>query len=326
METVTKRLLSFTLGDVVAFQGLAMVPLLGESTEPAYLLLEEALKFGCAHMDEVSESGDVNRLRLINHCNGPVLLLDGEEIKGAKQNRIINLSILVASKSDLLIPVSCVEAGRWRHEGRDFTPSRQMQFAEGRAERVEHVTTSCRTNRSRQADQGAVWNTISRKMERMNLHSPSAAMADVYDQSDDRLAMYVQQLRPVEYQVGAIFGIHGQAVGLECFDSTATYSRMHEKIVRSFALDAMERNGQAEVFTGEQAAAFLSAVAASPMESFDALGLGRDVRVMAASVRGGALVANGCVLHLCAFHAGERAQPEYTSPGLARSSRRGQHH
>ena len=324
METVTKSLSSFTLGDVVAFQGLAMVPLFGESTDPAYLLLEEALKSGCAHVDEVSESGDVNQLRFVNHCERPVLLLDGEEIKGAKQNRIMNLSILVAAKSDLLIPVSCVEAGRWRHDGRDFAPSRQMQFAEGRAERMDHVSASYKTNQSRQADQGAVWNSITRKMERMNLHSPSAAMADVYDQSEDRLEGYVQALPFAENQVGAIFGIRGQAMGLEYFDSTTTYSRMHEKIVRSFALDAMERKGQEEVFTGEQASAFLNSVIASPMESFDALGLGQDVRIMASSVRGGALVENGRVVHLCAFHVSEGAQTKNSSSRLARSSRRGQ--
>jgi hypothetical protein len=324
METVTKSLSSFELGDVLSFEGLAMIPLFGESTDPAYLLLEEALKIGCAHVDEVSESGNVNQLLFVNHCERPVLLLDGEEIRGAKQNRVMNLTILAAAKSELHIPVSCVEAGRWRHDGRDFAPSRQMHYAQGRAARMSQVSDNIRTNRSRQADQGEVWNNISQKMERMALHSPSAAMADAYDQSEDRLERYVQALPSVENQMGAIFGIHGQAVGLECFDSTTTYSRMHEKIVRSFALDAMERKGQEAVFTAEQAKVFLNELIASPMESFDALGLGQDVRIMASSVRGGALVEYGRVLHLCAFNAREGAQPSSRTSRLVRSSRRGQ--
>ncbi|WP_045222050.1 ARPP-1 family domain-containing protein [Desulfonatronum thioautotrophicum] len=324
METVTKSLSSFTLGDVVAFQGLAMVPLFGESADPDYLLLEEALRSGCAHVDEVSESGNVNQLLFVNHCERPVLLLDGEEIRGAKQNRVMNLTILVAAKSELRIPVSCVEAGRWRHDGMEFAPSKQMHYAQGRSARMSQVSDNIRISQSRQADQGEVWNNISQKMERMELHSPSAAMADAYDQSEDRLETYVQALRFVENQVGAIFGIHGQAMGLEYFDSTTTYSRMHEKIVRSFALDAMERKGQEEVFTGEQATAFLNRVIASSMESFDALGLGLDVRIMASSVRGGALVENGRVVHLCAFHVSEGAQTKNSSSRLARSSRRGQ--
>lgn len=41
-----------------------------------------------------------------------VLLYDGEELVGAKQNRIVNVSVLVEAKSSLRIPVSCVEQGR----------------------------------------------------------------------------------------------------------------------------------------------------------------------------------------------------------------------
>lgn len=154
VDMVTKCLSSFELGDVSSFEGLAMVPLFSQSTDPDYLLLEEALKSGCAHVDEVSKSGDVNQLLFVNHCEHPVLLLDGEEIRGAKQNRVMNLTILSAAKSELHIPVSCVEAGRWRHDGMDFAPSRQMHYAQGRAARMSQVSDNIRTSRSRQADQG----------------------------------------------------------------------------------------------------------------------------------------------------------------------------
>jgi hypothetical protein len=40
-------------------------------------------------------------------------LLDGEELIGAKQNRALNLTILAPAKQVIVIPVSCVEAGRW---------------------------------------------------------------------------------------------------------------------------------------------------------------------------------------------------------------------
>lgn len=323
METIKQRLSSFEAGDVIAFQGLAMAPLFGASADPDYLLLEEALKSGCAHVDEVSESGDVNQLLFVNLCERPVLLLDGEEIRGAKQNRVMNLSILAAAQSKLHIPVSCVEAGRWRHDGYEFAPSRQMHFAEGRSARMSQVSDNIKDRRSRQADQGAVWDSISRKMERMELHSPSAAMADAYEQSEERLEGYVQALKPVENQIGAIFGIHGKAVGLECFDSAVTYAKVHEKIVRSFAIDAMERKDGKEEFSIKQAESFLKDVLGSPMESFDALGLGQDVRITNRSVRGGALVQDGRVLHLCAFRATEGTSGNGRNSRLVRSSQRG---
>lgn len=323
MDAVTQRLSLLQLGDPSSFMGLSVIPLFGEFADPAYLLLEEALESGCAKVSEVSLSGDVNQLRFINQCERPVLLLDGEEIRGAKQNRVMNLSILVAAKSELIIPVSCVEAGRWRHDGMDFTPTRQMHFAEGRAARMSQVSENIKSSRSRQADQGDVWDNISRKMGRMSLHSPSAAMADAYEQSEDLLENYVQALPSMENQIGAIFGIHGKAVGLECFNSAATYAGLHEKIVRSFAIDALERSAKEAELANDQAAAFLKEVIESPMESFDGLGLGHDVRITAKTIRGGALVENNHVLHLCVFRVTENARGNGRGSRLVRSSQRG---
>jgi hypothetical protein len=38
---------------------------------------------------------------------------DGEQLVGAKQNRILNMTVLVAAETEVTIPVSCVERGRW---------------------------------------------------------------------------------------------------------------------------------------------------------------------------------------------------------------------
>ena len=51
-------------------------------------------------MIEVSKEGDVPNLPFENHGNSKVLLVDGDELVGAKQNRIINLSILADTHKD----------------------------------------------------------------------------------------------------------------------------------------------------------------------------------------------------------------------------------
>ena len=111
-----------------------MIPLLGPppvEREPFYLTLDEALASGVDEITEVSEQGSVPDLKFINRGPQPVLILDGEELLGAKQNRIVNLTILVAANSELTIPVSCVEAGRWRSRSRAFTSAPRTQFASG---------------------------------------------------------------------------------------------------------------------------------------------------------------------------------------------------
>ena len=69
-------------------------------------------------IDEVSEGGSVPLVRVTNRGVHDVLFLFGEEIRGAKQNRIANASFLVPARSELVIDVSCVEQGRWGRRGR----------------------------------------------------------------------------------------------------------------------------------------------------------------------------------------------------------------
>ncbi len=62
-----------------------------EQKEIHYLLLEEALEQGNFEIGEISDSGSVNTIAVNNMTGEPVLILDGEELVGAKQNRMINV-------------------------------------------------------------------------------------------------------------------------------------------------------------------------------------------------------------------------------------------
>ena len=54
-----------------------------------------------------------NVLRVENNGTLPVLLLDGEILSGAKQDRVVRSSVLVGEGSQVVVPVYCVERGRW---------------------------------------------------------------------------------------------------------------------------------------------------------------------------------------------------------------------
>ncbi len=115
MNIVEQALSKTKKGTSVSVNNLMVIPLLAEiDREPDYLTLDEALAQGEVRVTETSEAGDVPELRFENRSNRAVLLVDGEELVGAKQNRVLNLTILVPGKSTIIIPVSCVEAGRWR--------------------------------------------------------------------------------------------------------------------------------------------------------------------------------------------------------------------
>jgi len=98
MNTIIEKELEFlVLGDAQTRGRAALVPLLRPepANGPEYLMLSEALQQGLLRVTEVSEGGAVPELKVTNEDGFPVLLIDGEELAGAKQNRVPNTSILI---------------------------------------------------------------------------------------------------------------------------------------------------------------------------------------------------------------------------------------
>ena len=90
---------TFQLGDPVEHRGIVITPLFpARDPVAAYITLDEALPRGL-RLAETSESGSVPELVVENPLAERVLLYDGEELLGAKQNRVLDVSVLVAAKS-----------------------------------------------------------------------------------------------------------------------------------------------------------------------------------------------------------------------------------
>ena len=70
----------------------------GPSEEDGLTLLEDALEAGSFRLEELGESGSVPELRVINDGGTAVLVLEGDELIGAKQNCVVNSSVLVAAE------------------------------------------------------------------------------------------------------------------------------------------------------------------------------------------------------------------------------------
>ncbi|MGQ0658311.1 MAG: ARPP-1 family domain-containing protein, partial [Chromatiales bacterium] len=304
MTIVAKALEGITLGEPVRHLSLTMYPLLKEAAgEPDYLTLDEALNLGQVEVTEISEAGHVPELKLKNGADKPVLLLDGEELVGAKQDRVINLSILVPAQSTLTIPVACVEAGRWHHNSPRFVASKRTVFAEMRAAKAASVSESLRTSARRAANQGEVWDCIAEKSSRMEALSQTSALADVFGKYESNLESYEKAMKPLAHQAGAVFAINGDSKGVDLFDHPATLAKLLPKLVQSYALDAIDLAQEADqqpASTTGSATRFLAALKNSAVERYPAVGLGEDLRLSGDCLVGGVLAHQERVVHLCA--------------------------
>jgi hypothetical protein len=296
----------FDFGLPLTFANLTMIPLLHRAGQEAtYVTLDEALATGHFRVTEVSDGGHVPELRVLNDLGTPVLLLDGEELVGAKQNRILNLSILAPAGADTKIPVSCVEAGRWGYRSRRFGSSDRAHHARGRAAKLRQVSDSMFASGTRRSDQHAVWDQLATSSAQFGVRSETAAMADLFEQRRTSIDEHVACLKPLEGQVGAIFSIDGKVVGMDLFDDPATCAKLLPKLVRSYALGAI--GGQADE-DGDKSAlrdasSLLQALGLAEAKRFTAIGLGEDWRVQGDRIQAAALVHNAAAVHLCAFAA-----------------------
>jgi hypothetical protein len=327
MNTSTNTLEGLKLGSHKSFARLTMFPLESEPAGgPDYLTLGTALERGLISISEVSRGGSVPELRAANKAELPVLIVDGEELVGAKQNRVANLTVMVPAKTTLHIPVSCVEAGRWSYARDDFVASDRTHFARGRAARFATVSYAMECDGSRHADQGMVWDHIAAKAAELNAPSRTSAMAAIYDRHRTTVDEYVAALGPTQGQTGAVFAIDGAVAGLDLFDRPESLAALLPKLVRSYAVDAIG-NGGGEHNTPEPAAAkvFLNLLADAHTDAYPALGLGTDLRLTAPGLVGGGLTVDDHLIHLAAF---ARSEPASDRPGAfggmtALHSRRG---
>jgi ARG and Rhodanese-Phosphatase-superfamily-associated Protein domain len=283
------------LGESLTYLNLTLFPLIGEAeASPPYVLLDEALDRQLVRVTEVSSLGAVPELALENTSGESVLLVDGDELVGAKQNRVLNLSILVAGGRRLTIPVSCVEQGRWAYRSSEFSTAKRTVFARARARKAQSVSEALRTRGDRRSNQSQIWADVAEKADDFSIRSATLAMSDIYVGRAAQLDAYVRAFLPLPAQRGAVVAVGGKVVGVELFDSASAFSRYLEKLIRAYALDAIGREAIDEEVPSEgDARAFLDLLWATHAERFKALGEGEDLRLRGQGIAGGALAAGG---------------------------------
>lgn len=326
MVGLKEELDQLEIGELNHFRNLTLFPLLRRAVdeEPSYVLLEDAIQRQVARVTELNGSGSVPELRFENAGDQPVLLLDGEELIGAKQNRVLNLTILAPAKQMLVIPVSCVEAGRWHMDTPEFKPAAHMMYSRARAARATHVTESMRASGSRRSDQSALWDELAGKAARVGAHSPTQAMSALYERHALQVEEFTRAFPCQDRQAGVAFAISGQVVGLDLLDKPSTMRRIFPKLVRSYAMDALDAPlPMTEPANRSQLSTFLSALASAPSFAEPSVGLGKDVRFTGDQSCGAALWAADRYIHVYGFATNGHPRPSGFRTRMSRPSRRG---
>ena len=268
-----------------------------------YITLRQALAEGRAVITEVSEGGSVPELRVVNKGDARILVLDGEELRGAKQNRVLSTAILIDKHSTLVVPVSCTEQGRWAYASREFAESEILAERQVRYAMRSSTHAALRSGAGVHADQGAVWSEVRGLHGKHGTHSGTSAMRDAYEAKKHDLDRVLAAFPLIDGQTGVLV-LHGsRVVGFDLVSRAPQYAELHDKLLRSYAFEALVRGGE----PGDRPVAeeFLERVAGLPGQRFKSPGLGWDVRFEGGGVLGSALVYRGHAVHAAFFDVGE---------------------
>jgi hypothetical protein len=257
----------------------------------------------------------VPELAVDNPLDEKVLLYDGEELVGAKQNRILNVTVLVEACSDVRIPVSCVEEGRWAARSHAMGAAGHVSHAHLRRRKAEALAAR---PLARGIAQSEVWNEVRTKAERMDTWSPTGAVNDTFAVHGASLAE-LEPLFPLEPgQSGALLAL-GDTLCLDWVSRPDAFVRLWPKLRRGYLLDALES------LDGQPASAttlsnFLDTIAVAGAARQPSVGLGKDVRLRGQNVIGSGLEFDRELLQVSAFTT--TGGYERAFGGIARPSRR----
>ena len=143
-----------------------------------------------------------------------MLLYDGEELVGAKQNRILNVSVLVDADAKLPIPVSCVEQGRWSRQSDTFSSANHISHSHLRRRKAAMLAAQPLALGLAQSD---VWDEVRGKQERMGVSSATAANRDTFEAHANRLRALENAFELTPGQCGAVLALGGDL----CLDAVS---------------------------------------------------------------------------------------------------------
>lgn len=309
MTTLLKDYLArLQLGETQTLRNIVTIPIFTPADPtPDYLTLSEALRHQLATINEVNQAGQVPNIRITNLSEQPLLLVDGEELIGARQNRVLNTSILIAGKSESIVPVSCTEAGRWFYKSPAFYDAGFVSPHKLRKVKSDSVSEALRRSQGHKSDQHAVWQTIHGLHLAMGVKSPTSAMEDLFESKSKALDEYVQNLKPAPNQTGLVVMVNGEPTGCDVVSSARAYRVLHPKLIKSYALDALLENKPSSGDSWQnKVAAFFEACKASDETVYRGIGSGEDHQFEGSGTAGAALVVEPAGHDVASVHSKPR--------------------
>lgn len=267
-----------------------------------YISGATAIKNELIRVNEVSEAGSVNDLFVFNLSDKFVFFMDGDILMGAKQNRVLNTSVLLAPNSKSTLPVSCVEQGRWSKISDSFIFTDNISPQKIRALKSEAVKDSLRRNNTYAADQMQVWSEVGNYQTAFKVYSPTMNLNELYDREGEHFESYIKDFTLDENANGLAVFSDKELINLDVFNRTDIYREYFFKILKSSAIevsqlkDSIHELAEAEAIS--KTVSLLYTVGKAPFSEHPGVGAGHEKRYDNDEFTGFELGCDNTMIHL----------------------------
>lgn len=304
MERLREALGNVVIGDAQHHHNLTLFPLYTPNGhEPKYRLLEEAIAAGEADVREISEGGSVPELLVENRGGMPLFIPEGEVLTGAKQNRVVNISVMVAAHSKLVLPVSCVEQGRWRHTSRSFATTHYAPPSM-RGKKSRSVNMGRMADGGVRSNQGEVWRDVSEALYCSEVESTTDSLTEGMDKTRERRGDYRDALRLPEAASGVLLATEGRVIGMDLFDSSQTLRKLWPRLSDAYYFQASMARAETRPTEAAEAEAFLEELPLHTRPAARTIGAGTEFVIQGPDTSGNALWHDDHLCHLAACGVG----------------------
>lgn len=270
------------------YENMTVVPILSDTNTPFDVLdLKEGLKMGLVKIEECDNS-NIEQVKLKNNSISPLILLDGEEIAGSLQNRIISQTMIIAPKSEIKIPVNCSEKGRNTYKS-EFHYSNYMANSNTRRKKVYNK------NKLRQ---NVVWSFIDDLEKDKNTCSKTNALRDSYEKNKYDIDSYLKHFKMENNQIGVICIVENK-VGLEIFNNHSLYEKYNEMLLRSYIIDSS--NKEKINISNKELENILDSINDDSFIKKEAVGLGKYYKISNSYGNGHILIYENNMVHASFF-------------------------
>ena len=274
-----------------------------------YISGTRAIKENMVEVKEVDASGSVNNLTVFNLSGKFVFFMDGDILSGAKQNRVLNTSVLLAPNTKTNIPVSCVEQGRWSKVSDHFKSSEFISPTKLRAEKSHMVSMNLNEEMGHVSDQGQVWGNVASYSASFQVRSATSSLSDVYNEKKDQFEDFVTNFKLDGEANGVSIFVNKTLLNLEIFNRKDIYAEYFPKLLRGTAMEAFRIKTKKDKITEAEAkykmVTFLDKIEEIPMDVHKGVGVGSEKRFETKELTGFELEYNKNLIHLTALNLGK---------------------